>query len=74
MPHTVHTYSEEPREARLARAENSAPGETKARLIEMRFFGGMTPEEISECVSMPVTIVRRELRVAQACLRRQIAE
>lgn len=46
--------------------------ETKARLIEMRFFGGMTPEEISECVSMPVPIVRRELRIAQAWLRRQI--
>jgi len=46
--------------------------ETKARLIEMRFFGGMTPEEISECVSMPVPVVRRELRIAQAWLRQQI--
>jgi DNA-directed RNA polymerase specialized sigma24 family protein len=44
----------------------------KAHLVEMRFFGGMTGEEISECVGTPVHIVRRELRAAQAWLRREI--
>jgi RNA polymerase sigma factor (TIGR02999 family) len=44
----------------------------KARLVEMRFFGGMTAEEIAECVETPVHIVRRELRAAQAWLRREI--
>ena len=44
----------------------------KARLVEMRFFGGMTAEEIAECEEMPVHIVRRELRAAQAWLRREI--
>ena len=44
----------------------------KARLVEMRFFGGMTVEEIAECVETPVHIVRRELRAAQAWLRREI--
>jgi RNA polymerase sigma factor (TIGR02999 family) len=44
----------------------------KARLVEMRFFGGMTSEEIAECLEIPVHIVRRELRAAQAWLRREI--
>jgi RNA polymerase sigma factor (TIGR02999 family) len=44
----------------------------KARLVEMRFFGGMTAEEIAECVETPVHIVRRELRSAQVWLRREI--
>jgi RNA polymerase sigma factor (TIGR02999 family) len=44
----------------------------RARLVEMRFFGGMTGEEIAECVRTPVHIVRRELRAAQAWLRREI--
>src|SRR5215472_12772206 len=35
--------------------------EQKARLVEMRFFGGMTAEEISRCVDLPVHVVRREL-------------
>lgn len=45
----------------------------KARLIEMRFFGGMTAEETSVAISMPVHIVRRELRLAQAWLRKEMA-
>jgi RNA polymerase sigma factor (TIGR02999 family) len=48
--------------------------EEKARLVEMRFFGGMTPEEIADCVGTPVHAVRRGLRGAQAWLRRQIEE
>jgi RNA polymerase sigma factor (TIGR02999 family) len=44
----------------------------KARLVEMRFFGGLTAEEISQCVAMPVHVVRRELRSAQAWLRREM--
>jgi RNA polymerase sigma factor (TIGR02999 family) len=44
----------------------------KARLVEMRFFAGMTADEISECVGTPVHIVRRELRAAQAWLRREM--
>ena len=44
----------------------------KARLIEMRFFGGLTAEESAAVVDMPVNIVRRELRVAQAWLQREL--
>jgi RNA polymerase sigma factor (TIGR02999 family) len=45
----------------------------KARLIEMRFFAGMTAEETSTALRIPVHIVRRELRLAQALLRQQMA-
>ena len=45
----------------------------KGRLIEMRYFGGMTAEESSEVLSIPVHKVRRDLRVAQAWLRRELA-
>jgi RNA polymerase sigma-70 factor (ECF subfamily) len=44
----------------------------KARLVEMRFFGGLTAEESAQIVELPVQTVRRELRVAQAWLKREI--
>lgn len=45
----------------------------KGQLIEMRFFGGMTAEESATALSMPVHLVRRELRLAQALLRREMS-
>jgi RNA polymerase sigma factor (TIGR02999 family) len=45
----------------------------KVQLIEMRFFGGMTAEESAEALSISVHLVRRELRLAQAWLRREMA-
>jgi RNA polymerase sigma factor (TIGR02999 family) len=44
----------------------------KAQLIEMRFFGGMTAEDSAEVLSIPVTRVRSELRIAQAWLKREL--
>ena len=44
----------------------------KARLIEMRFFGGMTAEESAEVLKLSVTEVRRHLRVGQAWLQREL--
>lgn len=44
----------------------------KARLIEMRFFGGLTAEESAEVLNLPVNEVRRGLRVAQAWLQREL--
>jgi RNA polymerase sigma-70 factor (ECF subfamily) len=55
----------------LRRLETTDP--QKAQLIEMRFFGGMTAEETSIALSMPVHVVRRELRLAQAWLRKEMA-
>ena len=45
----------------------------KAKLIDMRFFGGMNAEEVSIALHKPVHTVRRELRLAQAWLRREMA-
>lgn len=44
----------------------------KARLIEMRFFGGLTAEESADVLQLPVEKVRAELRVAQAWLKREL--
>jgi len=44
----------------------------KAQLIEMRFFGGLTAEESAAVLDLPVKVVRRELRVAQAWLQREL--
>jgi RNA polymerase sigma factor (TIGR02999 family) len=44
----------------------------KARLIEMRFFGGLTAEESGAALGLPVNVVRRDLRVAQAWLQREL--
>lgn len=46
----------------------------KVRLIEMHFFGGMTAEESAEILSMSVHVVRRDLRLAQAWLRKEMAD
>jgi len=45
----------------------------QSQIIEMRFFGGMTAEESSMALSLPVHTVRRELRLAQAWLRKEMA-
>jgi RNA polymerase sigma factor (TIGR02999 family) len=45
-----------------------------AELIEMRYFGGMTAEETAEVVGRSAHIVRHELRLAHAWLRRELAE
>jgi DNA-directed RNA polymerase specialized sigma24 family protein len=55
----------------LERLGSSNP--LKVQLIEMRFFGGMTAEESAEALSLSVHVVRRELRLAQAWLRREMA-
>ena len=46
----------------------------KARLIEMRFFGGMTAEDSAEVLALPVERVRRHLRVGQAWLKKRLNE
>jgi RNA polymerase sigma factor (TIGR02999 family) len=53
---------------RLARTDSF-----KARLIEMRYFGGMTAEESATVLSASVHVVRRELRLAQAWLHKEMA-
>ena len=45
----------------------------KGQLIEMRYFGGFTAEESAEALALPVHVVRRELRLAQAWPGREMA-
>jgi len=45
----------------------------KAELIELRYFGGLTLEESAEYLDISIATVRRELRLAQAWLRRELA-
>jgi RNA polymerase sigma-70 factor (ECF subfamily) len=42
-------------------------------VIEMRYFGGLTAEEIAVVVNRTVHVVRHELRFAQAWLRRELS-
>ena len=44
----------------------------KARLVEMRYFGGLTAAESAEVLGLEVAQVRRELRVAHAWLGREM--
>lgn len=47
-----------------------AEGEMLVRLVEMRYFGGMTAEESAEALGISVHVARHQLRYAQAWLRR----
>lgn len=44
-----------------------------AQLVEMRYFGGMTAEETAEALGRSVHVVRHDLRLAQAWLRRKLS-
>lgn len=46
--------------------------ERKGRIIELKFYGGMTTEEIAHVLGISVATVGRELRLAQAWLRREL--
>jgi len=47
--------------------------ERKSRAIEMKFYGGMTSEEIGLVLGISVPTVGRELRLGQAWLRREMS-
>jgi RNA polymerase sigma factor (TIGR02999 family) len=51
----------------------TAENEHLARLIEMRYFGGMTAEESAEALGISVHVVRHDIRFAQAWLRKRLA-
>ena len=47
--------------------------ERKSRAIELKFFGGMSTEEIALVLGISVATVGRELRLGQAWMRREIS-
>ena len=55
----------------LERLERTDP--LKVQLLEMRYFGGMTADESAAALAMSVHTVRRELRLAQAWLHKEVA-
>jgi RNA polymerase sigma factor (TIGR02999 family) len=48
--------------------------ERKAKVIELRYFGGMDREEIATALGLTVPTVKRDLRLAEAWLRRFLAK
>jgi RNA polymerase sigma factor (sigma-70 family) len=44
--------------------------ERKSRIVEMRYFGGCTVEETAEALGVSGITVMREMRLAEAWLRR----
>jgi RNA polymerase sigma factor (TIGR02999 family) len=48
--------------------------EDQARIVELRFFGGMTMDEIAETLRMSVRSVGRHWRFTRAWLRKEIAK
>ncbi len=46
--------------------------ERKSRIIELRYFGGLSIEETAEVAGLSIATVRRDLRMAEAWLGRQI--
>jgi len=46
--------------------------ERKARIIELRYFGGLTQDEIATACAIHVNTVARDLRLGEAWLRRQL--
>ena len=47
--------------------------ESLMRIMEMKYFGGMTAEETAEALGLSVHIVRHDLRFAQAWLRQKLS-
>jgi RNA polymerase sigma factor (TIGR02999 family) len=44
----------------------------KCRVVEMRFFGGMSPEETAEALRLSIGTIKRDWRLARAFLARQL--
>ncbi len=76
------TFNEEliPREARAAELlaledalnELARLNQRQARVVEYRFFGGLTHEEIAHVLGVSIPTVRRDWRLARAYLTREL--
>ena len=52
----------------------SAFDERRSRILEMRSFGGMSVEETAAALGVSDTTVKREMRLAQAWIRRELGQ
>jgi RNA polymerase sigma factor (TIGR02999 family) len=46
----------------------------QAEIVELYFFGGLTADEVAEALGVSTSTVERDLRVARAWLRRELAD
>jgi RNA polymerase sigma factor (TIGR02999 family) len=53
---------------RLARQDDR-----KGRMVELHFFGGLSMQELTEALDLSLSTVEREMRLARAWLRKEIA-
>jgi RNA polymerase sigma-70 factor (ECF subfamily) len=51
----------------------AAQDERQAQIVELHFFGGLTTEEAAEALDVSPSTIERDLRVARAWLRRDLA-
>jgi RNA polymerase sigma factor (TIGR02999 family) len=52
----------------------TAMDERKGRIVELKFFGGLTEEETAEVIGVSLPTVQREWRAAKAWLRRMLTD
>ena len=57
----------------LALQKLSVQDERKSRIVELRYFGGLSVEETSEVLSVSVATVMRDWRLARAWLSKELA-
>ena len=46
--------------------------ERKARVLELRYFGGLSVEETAQAMALSIATVRRDARLGEAWLRREL--
>ena len=56
-----------------AKTEVDTMDERQARIVELRFFGGLTVEEIAQVMEISTATVKREWRTARAWLYRELS-
>lgn len=46
----------------------------QSKIVELRYFGGLTIEEVAECLGVSTATVKREARIARAWLQREMTQ
>jgi len=70
------SHPSEPGLVELDEALNTLAGQDarKSRIVELRYFGGLSIEEIADVLGISPTTVRREWTLAKAWLRRELGK
>lgn len=48
--------------------------ERQSRIVELRYFGGLTIDEVATCLELSTATVKREARIARAWLQREMTQ